>query len=135
MTMDSMISAQLCAVAWASAAGMICGALYDIFREIRWKSGRKWVELLLDAGFSVTAAIFVFLVVTSVTQLRLRGFVPVSMALGWLTWNFSIGRWFRLLLKKTAAFIRRIATFPYRCVRLAVDHLNSCQKEKKEDNQ
>lgn len=92
------LPAQLWSILWAASAGVFCGMLYDIFREIRWHCRRKWVELLLDSIFSVTAAAVVFVLVTGAAQLRLRGFLLAALVAAWMLWSISIGRLFRWLL-------------------------------------
>lgn len=123
------LSVQLWAVCWAAAAGMICGILYDIFREIRWTYLHKWLELLLDTVFSIVVSILIFTLVTSIAQLRLRGFLLLSMAVGWLLWNVTIGRLFRRLFEKIILLLGYILRFPINFCNYVASHLTFRQKQ------
>ena len=103
------LSEQLWAMLAAALAGMLCGAVYDVFRCIRWGSQSRRVELLLDALFSLLAAAVLFVVVTSVTQLRLRGFLLLSAAGGWLVWNATGGRLLRWIIRQMASLFASAA--------------------------
>lgn len=115
------LAEQLQAVWYAVFAGAELGILYDIFRIIRWKSRNRLLEFLLDFLFSAVAGIVLFVLVTAVTQLRVRGFLLLALAAGWLLWNILAGRIFRWLLGKiwgifcaAASICRRICLLPMR---------------------
>lgn len=115
------LAEQLQAIWYAAFTGAGLGILYDIFRMIRWKSRNRLLEFLLDFLFSAAAAIVLFLLVTAVTQLRVRGFLLLALAVGWLLWNILAGRLFRWLLEKiwgifcaTASIVRRVCLLPMR---------------------
>ncbi|MCD8356638.1 MAG: spore cortex biosynthesis protein YabQ [Clostridia bacterium] len=100
------LTEQLLIIQYAAIAGAGLGMLYDVFRILRWKSGSRLLELLLDFLFSIFSAGVLFVVATSVTQLRLRGFLLMSLAAGWILWNAVAGRLFRWILEKIWKIIR-----------------------------
>lgn len=126
---------QLWAVLYAAIAGAACGVLYDIFREIRWSCAHCWLELLLDVLFSIVAASVLFVLVTGVAQLRLRAFIPASMAAGWLLWNFTLGRIFRWLLRKLRYILARVMDIPHKWCAAIVSHRHFRRKSKKKQRQ
>ncbi len=97
------LEAQLHMIAAALLAGACCGAVYDVLRAIRRASGRRWVELLLDALFSALVCALLFVLVTAVVRARLRGFLPLSMLAGGLLWHATAGRLFRRALRWSGA--------------------------------
>ena len=44
---------QLLVIRYAAISGAALGMLYDIFRMLRWNSGSRYMELVLDFLFSV----------------------------------------------------------------------------------
>ena len=86
---------QLWTILMGLLAGAVCGAVYDVLRETCLAVGRRWLELLLDALFSILVAGILFVLVTGVAQMRLRGFMPLSMLAGGLIWNVTAGRLLR----------------------------------------
>lgn len=112
MTALNPLPEQLWAVLYAAGAGILCAVVYDIFRSIRWGGRRRWLEFLLDAIFSIFTAAVLFLLITSVTQLRLRGFVLFSAAGGWLLWSVTAGRIFRHVLRYIRNFLVWLLPLP-----------------------
>lgn len=112
MIVTNPLPEQLWAVLYAMLAGILCGMVYDLFRSIRWSSKSRIVELLLDALFSLLAAVGLFVLVTSAVQLRLRGFLLFSAAGGWLLWNVTAGRIFLWLMCRLWAVAARIGRIP-----------------------
>lgn len=114
------LSDQLWIILTALLGGAGCAAVYDVLTEIRLAVGRRGVELILDALFSVFVAGVVFFFVAGIAQTRLRGFMPLSMLAGSLLWRVTIGRLFRWLLQKCWIVLKTIAAVLYGfCMRLA----------------
>ena len=121
---------QLCAVLYAVITGILCGMVYDVFRSIRWSSKSRIVELTLDTLFSLLTATGLFILVTSVAQLRLRGFLLAAVAGGWLIWNATAGRILRWLLCKLWATAARIGTALRRWCAAGLSHVRVHRKNK-----
>ncbi|MDO4175629.1 MAG: spore cortex biosynthesis protein YabQ [Eubacteriales bacterium] len=123
---------QLQAVWYAAITGAGLGALYDLFRMIRWWSKSRLMELLLDLLFSVVSAVALFVLVTAVTQLRVRGFLLLGFVLGWFLWSRLAGRPFRWLLQKTGGMLCAAGSvFQHLCflpVQLYRKHANFLEK-------
>lgn len=102
------LQGQLLVIQYAMVAGAGLGILYDIFRVLRWNSGSRYLELVLDFLFSIISAAVLFVLATSVTQLQLRGFLALSFAGGWILWNILPGRLFRRILKGIGKFLHHI---------------------------
>ncbi|MDO5784149.1 MAG: spore cortex biosynthesis protein YabQ [Eubacteriales bacterium] len=131
MTAINPLPEQLWAVLYAVLAGVLCGMVYDLFRSIRWSSKSRLVELLLDALFSLLAAAGLFVLVTSAAQLRLRGFLLISAAGGWLAWDFTGGRIFRWLLRGLWAVLARIGGIPLHWCAVGLSHIHIRRKNKR----
>lgn len=101
MIYENVLPAQFQALALAAAAGILCGLVYDLQR-IPGRSGGRLREFFLDMLFSCFAAAVIFLLVISVTQMQLRGFVLVFFFLGWMLWYRTAGK----LLRKTEQWLR-----------------------------
>ncbi len=111
---------QLWTILMGLLAGAVCGAVYDVLRETCLAVGRRWLELLLDALFSILVAGILFVLVTGVAQMRLRGFMPLSMLAGGLIWNVTAGRLLRWLLKKCGGMVKAVGVILHRvCIRIA----------------
>lgn len=121
---------QLWAALYAALAGVLCGMVYDLFRSIRWSSGSRIVELLLDALFSLLAAAGLFVLVTGAAQLRLRGFLLLSAAGGWLIWNATGGHIFRWLLCRLWAAVAWAGGIPLRWCTYVRSHMRTHTKKK-----
>lgn len=121
---------QLWAALYAALAGVLCGMVYDLFRSIRWSSGSRMVELLLDALFSLLAAAGLFVLVTGAAQLRLRGFLLLSAAGGWLVWNATGGRIFRWLLRRLWIAVAWAGGIPLRWCASVRSHVRTHTKKK-----
>lgn len=115
MAVVNPLQGQLLVIQYAIIAGASLGILYDIFRVLRWHSGSRCLEFVLDFLFSVISAAVLFVLATSVTQLQLRGFLVLSFAAGWILWNILPGRLFRRILKEIGKFLHHIkGVFPKR---------------------
>lgn len=108
MLVANPLPEQLLVIQYAAMAGAALGVLYDIFRIMRWNSGSRWTELVLDFLFSAVSAGVLFVLATAVTQLQLRGFLLLSFAAGWGLWNLLPGRWFRRLLRKIQQMVHHM---------------------------
>ena len=106
MSAVNPLSMQLWTILTALLAGAACGAVYDVLREIRLAVGRRRLELLLDALFSIMVAAVLFVLVTGGAQMRLRGFMPLSMLAGGLLWSVTAGRFLRWLLRKCGTILK-----------------------------
>ncbi|MCI6925939.1 spore cortex biosynthesis protein YabQ [Butyricicoccus porcorum] len=106
MTVVNPLPEQLWTILMALLSGAACGAVYDVLREIRLVVGRRWLELLLDALFSVLVAAILFVLVAGISQMRLRGFMPVSMLAGGILWSATAGRLLRWLLRKCGRMVK-----------------------------
>ena len=125
---------QLLVIRYAAISGAALGMLYDIFRILRWNSGSRCMELVLDFLFSVVSAAVLFVLAPSVTQLQLRGFLFLSFAAGWVLWNLLPGRLFRRILRKTGGILHHIGHICRKHVRLhGTDEKKSVDFRKKHE--
>ena len=134
MTSGQPLPLQLWAIACAAVCGAACGALYDFFRVLRWSFDRRWLELLLDAVFSLAVIVALFVLVTGVTQLRLRGFLPLAMLAGGLLWSCTLGTLFRPLLKGCGQLLVQLIVLPRRLSGLAAHHVQFYRKKEESDS-
>ncbi len=107
MIVENPLPAQLTATLWSVWLGVLLGAIYGAFRLVRNIARSRVLECILDLLFSMLGCAIVFVLVTAVVQMRLRGFLLVGLLAGWLIWEQTAGRLLRWLCEHVHAAIKR----------------------------
>lgn len=79
--------------------GAVLGLFYDLLRAIRTRFRlKRWGTGLLDVVFSVTGTVCFLLLLLRGTDGRLRFYLPLGLAMGFLLYRKTVSRWVLHLL-------------------------------------
>ncbi len=79
--------------------GAVLGLFYDLLRAIRTHFRlKRWGTGLLDVVFSVTGTVCFLLLLLRGTDGRLRFYLPLGLAMGFLLYRKTVSRWVLHLL-------------------------------------
>lgn len=107
MIVENPLPAQLTALLWAVCLGVLLGAVYGLFGLLRHSTQSRVLEFFLDLLFSMFGCAVVFMLITAVAQMQLRGFLLAGLFAGWLMWEQTVGRLLRWLRARVHAVVTR----------------------------
>lgn len=92
--------------------GFALGIVYDIFFIIRnTLAKRKWVTVLCDAVFIITASVLSFLLLLIVTDGVVRAYAVFGELFGFFVYYFSLGVFIVKICEKMTAVIKAVFSF------------------------
>lgn len=92
--------------------GFALGIVYDIFFIIRnTLSKRKWVTLVCDAVFTVSASVLSFLLLLVVTDGQVRAYAIFGELLGFFVYYFSLGVFIVKICEKITRVFKAVFSF------------------------
>ena len=96
---ESVVCAQLDGIFAACACGLVLGVLYDVCWLLRQRRRGAGLTFLLDVLFSMACCAVLFVLSVGIFQQRMRGFLPIVMAIGGIFWELTGGRGVRRFYK------------------------------------
>ena len=92
--------------------GFALGIVYDIFFVIRnTLSKRRWITLVCDIVFTVSASVLSFLLLLVITDGLVRGYAVIGELLGFFVYYFSLGVFIVKICGKITDILRVVFRF------------------------
>ena len=103
------VNDQVLTFIYSLVLGMMICTFYDILRALRKTGSRSYLSVFIgDLLFWIVSAFVTFIFLLSRTNGEIRGYVLISMLLGFTLWRFTLSRPNFYVFVCVMGFIRRI---------------------------